>query len=95
MISPLATNSATRFMFIYEDETVFCTSDLDHFKKAITHREIGQIGTGEPLSIYNTDYQIEDITIEHYSWPTSIYEPKQTGEKYDYTINITVYLSLD
>jgi hypothetical protein len=95
MIEPLATNSATRFLFICEDETIFCTSDLNHFKEAITHKDIGQIGTGEPLSLNGTDYQIEDIAIEHYSWPTSIYEARQTGEKYDYTINITVYLSLD
>ncbi len=80
-------------MFIYEDETIFCTSDLDVFRSAVTHNEIGQIGTGEPLTVLDKDYQIDNIGIEHYSWPTNIYEEHQTGTRYDYTINITIYLS--
>ncbi len=93
MLKPFETNAGTRFLFVYDDETLFCTSDLDAFKAAVTHSDIGQIGTGEPLNVLGTDYQIEDIGIEHYSWPTNIYEPVQTGILYDYTISITVYLT--
>lgn len=93
MVKPFLTNSATRFLFICEDETIFCTSDLDHFKTAVTHHDIGQIGTGEPLNFLGKDYEVEDISIEHYSWPTNIFQPGQTGILYDYTISITVYLS--
>lgn len=81
-------------MFIYDDETIFCTSDLDALKNAVTHNDIGQIGTGEPLNLLGNDYEIDDISIEHYSWPTNIYQANQTGVLYDYTINITIYLQL-
>lgn len=93
MLEPFSTNSGTRFSFIYEDEIILCTSDLDYFKEAVTHSDIGQMSTGEPLNVLGEDYEVEDISIEHYSWPTNVYQPEQKGKLYDYTINVTVYLS--
>ncbi len=92
MVKPLQTNSATRFMFIFNDETIFCTSDLDHMKAAVTHNDIGQFSSGEPVKIFDEEYEIEGIGIEHYSWPTNLHEARQTGTLYDYTINITIHL---
>jgi starvation-inducible outer membrane lipoprotein len=80
-------------MFVCEEEIVFCTSDLNAYKEHIHPHDIGQISTGDQVSIRETPYNIDSIQIEHYSWPMDGHVLNQTGNLYPYTINITFNLS--
>ncbi|QJD94954.1 hypothetical protein HH214_03195 [Mucilaginibacter robiniae] len=93
MIESTAATSAARFMFVLEDEIIFCTSDLNTYKEYINPHEIGQISTGDHIEIYDISYLIESIQIEHYSWPMDSQVFNQTGHPYLYTVNITLNLS--
>ncbi|WP_158827574.1 hypothetical protein [Mucilaginibacter lacusdianchii] len=93
MIKSTETTTAARFMFVYNEEIIFCTSDLNAYKKAINPHDIGQISSQDQVLIHEEAYTIESIQIEHYSWPMDHPTPNQAGQPYLYTINVTLNLS--
>ena len=93
MIEPASTSAAARFMFVSEEEIIFCTSDLNAYKTHIHPHDIGQISTGDQITLREKFYAIDSIQIEHYSWPMNGHVINQTGVLYPYTINITLNLS--
>ncbi|MBS7564809.1 hypothetical protein KHS38_10365 [Mucilaginibacter sp. Bleaf8] len=93
MIETTSTTAAIRFMFVCEEEIVFCTSDLNAYKAYIHPHDIGQISSGDQLEVSDKPFNIDSIQIEHYSWPMEGHVLNQVGVLYPYTINITLNLS--
>lgn len=93
MIESTTTTSAARFMFVYNEEILFCTSDLNAYKSTINPHEIGQISSDDEINLHGESFIIDSIQIEHYSWPMDHQVANQSGDFHQYTINITLNLS--
>ncbi len=92
-IDAVTTNAAARFMFIRNETIIFCTADLSHLQEVVSHDDMGHFAPGDQVAISGTDYEIETIEVEHYSWPVAKPALNQTGEPYAYTVNLTIYLA--